>query len=275
MWSAGPIFGIEPPAPPRYKSPPSDEERWREVRRGFGLSPRVSPTVLRAALAAVLAMLSLTHGHSRTIPLAFTPLMSLLVGCAGLTHAERGALVGTTVGALGGAVLGHQAGNTGLGTVLGAGTGMIAGTLIGDAEDARGERDAALARARAAELRAVQPPLTNADLIFMAQNGLGDEVILNAVRGRGGRFQLDPAALVELKRHGVSDRVLAQIQQTGSVVPVPAAAPVSWREPGPVVLVEPVFLPPPPPTPVGCHFSFSSGGTRRPPPWVHPCDPHW
>lgn len=209
--------------------------------------------------------------------LRLTPpaLVSLLAGCAGLTHAERGALVGTAVGALGGAVIGHQTGNPGLGTVLGAGTGMIAGTLIGEAEDARQERDAAVAYARAAELRAAQPPLTNADLIYMAQNGLGDEVILNAVRSRGGRFQLDPAALVELKRHGVSDAVLAQIQQMGgSVVAVPGGGPVVVPEPRPVVVVEPVFLPPPPP--VGFHFSFSSGGRRRPPPWAHPpCDPRW
>lgn len=216
-------------------------------------------------------MLSLPQARSGMIRLALPPLLSSLAGCAGLTHAERGALVGTMVGALGGAVLGHQSGNTGLGAVLGAGTGMIAGTLIGDAEDARAERDAALAHA--AELQTAPPPLTNADLIYMAQNGLGDDVILNAVRSRGGRFQLDPAALVELKRHGVSDAVLAQIQQMGGVVRVPAIEPVSWREPRPVVLVEPVFLPPPPPPPVGFHFSFSSGGRRPPPPGARPCDP--
>lgn len=174
-------------------------------------------------------------------------------GCASMSHADRGALVGTTIGALGGGIIGHQAGNAGLGAVIGAGAGMVTGALVGDAEDAREERDAAIHRASYAEMRAALPPLTNADLMYMAQNGLGDEVILNSVRTRGGRFDLAPEALVQLKRNGVSDAVLAEIQRTGSTAPMYAPGPVYVRQPQPVIIVEPVYVPPPPP--VGVHFS--------------------
>ena len=173
-------------------------------------------------------------------PLAVAAL-ALLSGCATMNNAERGALVGTTIGALSGAIIGHESGNTGAGTVIGAGAGMMAGTLIGDAEDARLERDWALSQVQQSSYQTSgDPPLTNADLIYMAQNGLGDEVILNAVDARGGRFQLDPTSLVQLKHSGVSDHVLAQIQRTGGPATVKVVRPRSPR----VVYVEPTCPPP-------------------------------
>lgn len=177
-------------------------------------------------------------------------LATALPGCAGMRHADRGALMGTTVGALAGGIIGHQSGNTGAGAVLGAGAGMITGALIGDAEDAREERDAAMAHVRQVEYerRIAEPPLTNNDLIFMCQNGLSDEVIVNAVKTRGGEFDLDPAALVTLKHNGVRDSLIARIQTMGGsrIRPTRPAASYVSAPPPRVVIVEPMYSRPPP-----------------------------
>jgi uncharacterized membrane protein len=186
-----------------------------------------------------------------------------LAGCAGMNHAQEGALVGTTVGALAGGILGHQSGNTGAGAVLGAGAGMLAGTLVGDAEDAREERDWAMQEVRQAqyEREIAQPPLSNTDLIYMAQNGLSDDVILNAVKTRGGRFDVDPTALVQLKQSGVSDAVIAEVQRHGGRIVSPRVSPTNTR----VVYVEPYYAPPP--VRWSFHYGPSFGG------WHH-CH-HW
>jgi hypothetical protein len=166
-----------------------------------------------------------------------------------MRHADRGALTGASLGALAGGIIGHQSGNTGAGAVLGAGAGMITGALVGDAQDAREERDAAVSHLRQVEYerRIAEPPLTNNDLIFMCQNGLSDEVIVNAVKTRGGEFDLDPAALVTLKHNGVRDSLIARIQTMGG----PHIRPIGRRvevvsPPPPVVIVEPVCTRPPP-----------------------------
>jgi hypothetical protein len=187
-----------------------------------------------------------------------------LAGCAGMNHAQEGALLGTTIGALAGGIIGHQSGNTGAGAVIGAGAGMIGGTLVGDAEDAREERDWAMSQVEQAEFQRVhyEPPLTNADLMFMSQNGLSDEVILTSIRTRGGRFSVDPAALVQLKQAGVSDAVIADVQRHGGRAVAPQLRPAPAR----VVYVDPYYAPPP------AHWSFHYGPSRHSH-WHH-CH-HW
>lgn len=175
-------------------------------------------------------------------------LFAPLVGCAGMNHAQEGALLGTTIGALAGGVIGHQSGNAGAGAVLGGAAGMIGGSLVGDAEDAREERDWAIRQA--AYERSAEPPLSNADLIYMAQNGLSDDVILEAVRSRGGRFDVEPTALVQLKQSGVSDAVIAEVQRQGGRVIAPVVATGRPR----VVYVEPYYYRPAP-----VHWSIGVG----------------
>jgi hypothetical protein len=193
---------------------------------------------------------------------AFALLLAPLAGCAGMNHASEGALVGTTIGALAGGIIGHQSGNTGAGAVLGAGAGMIGGALVGDAEDAREERDWAIRQASYERVN-YEPPLTNADLIYMAQNGLGDDVIINSIKSRGGRFDVDPTALVQLKQSGVSDVVISEVQRAGGrVVAAPGPGPGATR----VVYVEPYYPPPP-------RWSFHYGPSCYGPHWHHGC--HW
>jgi hypothetical protein len=208
-------------------------------------------------------MIGLRAAHAQLAILSF---WLLAPGCAGMNHAERGAVTGATIGGLSGALIGNGSGNAGPGAVLGAGLGLMAGSIVGDAEDAREERDWALDQVQQAEYQAAnsEPPLSNADLIYMSQNGLGDEVIRNAIDARGGRFDLDPSALVQLKQSGVSDSVIAHIQKQGgrrSTVVRPA------RSTTRVVYVEPHY--PPPPVGWSVQFGPSCHGHH----W-HSCH-HW
>ena len=56
----------------------------------------------------------------------------LLSGC---TTTQKGALVGSAVGAGSGAIIGHQSGHRGRGALIGAGVGAITGALVGDFVD--------------------------------------------------------------------------------------------------------------------------------------------
>jgi hypothetical protein len=51
----------------------------------------------------------------------------------------------------------------------------------------------------------------------MAQTGLSEDVIINAVQTRGGRFDLSPNGLIYLKTNGVSDRVIRAVQDASVV----------------------------------------------------------
>ncbi|MFG0332423.1 MAG: hypothetical protein ACF8TS_03585, partial [Maioricimonas sp. JB049] len=165
------------------------------------------------------------------------------------------------------AVIGQQSGHAAGGAVIGAATGALAGGLIGNAEDAREERDAAIAQAGLARYQARNPPLSNADLIFMAQSGLGEQVIVNSIQTRGGQFDLSPQGLVQLKNSGVSDGVILTIQQSAGSDPAPAVAPpVRALARTEVVVVEPrpsfgVIVAPPPPVLMGPPGHFR--GPRR------------
>ncbi|MCA9089025.1 MAG: glycine zipper 2TM domain-containing protein [Planctomycetaceae bacterium] len=150
-------------------------------------------------------------------------------GCQGINHADSGLRTGAVLGTVAGAVVGHQSGHGAEGALIGAAAGAITGNMIGEAQD---ERDAAIAHAQALEY--AEPALTNNDLIYMAQNGLGDDVIINSVRSRGGRFDLSPNGLIQLRNAGVSDRVLVAVQQAGER---PTVTTVSGSRPSSIVVV--------------------------------------
>lgn len=197
-------------------------------------------------------------------------LILLLAGCRTTSHAQDGALVGAGLGTAVGAIIGHQSGHTQGGAVIGALTGAVAGSLAGDAQDAREERDAAVAYSRyqdEAAYQASKMAVSNHDLIDMAEARLSDRVILNAVQTRGGQFDLSPSAIIELKRHGVSDEVIMGIQQSNRG----RADAVSYRYREPVIIAPPptVYVAPPPPQ-VGIviaprpYYGYRYGGYGRP-----------
>lgn len=169
---------------------------------------------------------------------ACAALITLSVGCAGMSHTDRGALVGSGFGTAAGTVIGHQTGNTGAGALIGAATGALAGGVLGSAEDAREERDAALSYAHHVEQS--QTALSNADIVQMVQSGLSDQIIVGAVKQNGGRFDLSPGSLIHLKQQGVSDQLLRTLQQQQSLPPVPLVV----HEPAPIIVRPTVYARP-------------------------------
>ena len=60
-------------------------------------------------------------------------LTATVLGCSGpVTTREKGALLGTGVGAVTGAIVGSAVGNPGAGAALGGAVGLGAGALVGD-----------------------------------------------------------------------------------------------------------------------------------------------
>ncbi len=77
-------------------------------------------------------------------------------------------------------------------------------------------------------------PLNNTDVISMSANGLSDDTIIRTMQTQPTAFDVTPAALIDLKANGVSDRVL-QAMQGGRAQP----AMVLVEPPPPAVVVEP------------------------------------
>jgi uncharacterized protein YcfJ len=162
-------------------------------------------------------------------------------GCVSGSHAQQGAVTGTALGTLAGAIIGHQSGHAAGGALIGAGTGAAAGAILGDAEDARDERDAAMRQIQHARHVRESQRLDNDDLIRMANSGLGDEVTINAVKTRGGRFDLSPDGLIRLKSEGVSDQVIQAVERepTADDASFSKTVPVKPSSVKSVVVVEP------------------------------------
>ncbi|MGD9856699.1 MAG: glycine zipper domain-containing protein [Planctomycetaceae bacterium] len=197
--------------------------------------------------------------HRATLFAAGT-LSLLLAGCQSMNQTQAGALVGTGLGAVTGAMVGSHSGHTEGGALIGAAAGALAGGLIGNAEDARVERDAAIAQAAYAQ-RAV----TNVDVLQLARSGVGDDVIISTIRSQGGRFDLSPQAIIALKNSGVSDQVILAMQHYGRAMPAPVTTVIA--EPAPRV----IYVPPGPRYHVSIGSGRYYGGHHR----QHWDDCHW
>lgn len=175
-------------------------------------------------------------------------------GCRNMNNTESGAVVGTGVGATAGALIGSASGHAGGGALIGAAAGALTGGLAGNAADAREERDAAVAHAQYEHARsqAIAQAVTESDVITMTRNGVGDDVIINSLRTRGCRWNSAPENVIALKQQGVSDRVIAAMQNIGLHPPTAT-----------VVTTPPVVYSPPPP-PVGGVVVVGPGYGPRP-----------
>lgn len=158
----------------------------------------------------------------------------------------QGTVTGGLFGAIAGALIGDNNGKSGEGALIGAGVGALTGNLLGRNQDATDQRQAAygFASAQQANQRATAQAVTNYDLVQMTSAGLGETVILGAIQQRGARLDLSPQGLIDLKRSGVSDRVIVAAQQSatsGGAVVTPA-----YQQPTVVVDRRPLYYAPPP-----------------------------
>jgi hypothetical protein len=164
-------------------------------------------------------------------------------------------LGGGAIGAGTGAIVGNALGNPAAGALLGGVVGGVSGGLIGN-EIERSERRTD-ARIRAATAAPPPPILGLTDVIQLAQNQVGDGVIISQIRASGSVFHLSAQDTLFLKQNGVSDVVIQEMLATGARAPrvVPLAGP-------PVVYAQPVCVVPPPPVGIGVGVGYTFGRGR-------------
>ena len=157
----------------------------------------------------------------------------------------------TASGALGGAVVGAIIGSAardpGAGAAVGAAVGALAGGAVGHGIDQAQDAQEAQLRAQAEQQAQVQDtePLTIDDVISMSRSRISDDLIISQIRNSRTVYRLRTADIVDLKRTGVSERVIDFMINTPTEIRYEETARVA-RTPPPAPLVEPVIVAPGP-----------------------------
>ncbi|HWN94561.1 MAG TPA: YMGG-like glycine zipper-containing protein [Methylomirabilota bacterium] len=155
---------------------------------------------------------------------------ALFVGCENLpgTKGQQGAVIGGASGAAAGAVIGgekHRGAGAIIGGVLGAAGGYVVGAnsdkIIGKNKD---DAEAAGQRAKTAPVTAQQARdartadvnsdgyVTLDEVVAMREAGLSDSEMLNRLQSTGQVFELSSESQKYLRDHGVSDKVVRDMQ---------------------------------------------------------------
>ena len=92
-----------------------------------------------------------------------------------------------------------------------------AGGMLGNAEDEMEKHDKMVNQAVHREKwhRAQRIALTNRNIIEMTSSGLSDQVVMDAINAKGGRFDTSSDALIALRQNRVSDDVIKLMLQYG------------------------------------------------------------
>jgi len=163
-------------------------------------------------------------------------------------NTQRGATFGGITGAIAGAIIGDNNNEAGAGAAIGGAIGAVAGGLLGNASD----KDNALRQQQYYQSRqqyaapayvAPQPvgAVSFTDVISMSRSGVGDNVILNQIQTRGVQRQPVVSDIISLHQQGVSETVIAAMQQAPTASQL-AAAPVAI--PQPTIVESPVIVQP-------------------------------
>ena len=168
--------------------------------------------------------------------LALALLPAALVGCQ--TGEGTGALVGGGAGAAAGNLIAKAThGSRTAGTVIGGAVGAIGGAIAGKAHDDSVKNAEARGAAQAQGVAQAQQGNLQ-QIAQLSQQGVTDTVIINQIRTSGQVYTLSADEIGYLKRYGVSDVVITEMQATASRPPrvvyqeVPVARPV-YVEPVP------------------------------------------
>ncbi len=155
-------------------------------------------------------------------------------------NTASGALVGATTGA----IIGSTARHPGAGALIGAAVGAVAGGAIGHGIDQAQEAQ----RAQAAQARQQArhgPPLTVADIKSLAKARVGDDIIISQIRNSMTVYHLTSADIIDLKRSGVSEKVIDYMINTPDQYQAAPTADVAGGAP-PAPVVQPYIVAPGP-----------------------------
>lgn len=132
----------------------------------------------------------------------------VLAGCE--SKAGTGALVGGGGGALVGGLMGG-----GTGALIGGAVGAVGGAVIGYTLD---EHDRATMQQKSPNtLNRIDngQQLSVQDVKNMSRNGLKDDTIINQIKATNSSYSLSADQIIDLKKSGVSQRVIDYMIQTG------------------------------------------------------------
>jgi hypothetical protein len=178
------------------------------------------------------------------------------VGCRSPYYADRGAGVGALGGAGVGALVGNAVGDTAAGALIGAGVGALGGAAVGSAiDEAQAQNRAELAAVMGRQVQA--GAATMEEVVAMSQQGVSPQLIQNYVRTSGMARPLTAADITYLTQAGVREEVINVMMTT----PGPQAAPptvVQAAAPAPVIIEEHYYDPW-----YGPHFGYYHGPRYR------------
>ncbi|MFI5334816.1 MAG: glycine zipper domain-containing protein, partial [Chlamydiales bacterium] len=140
--------------------------------------------------------------------IALSLVMVVLASCE--SKAGTGALVGGGGGALVGGLMGG-----GTGALIGGAVGAVGGAVIGYTLD---EHDRAVMQQRSPQtLRKIDQgeQLSLQDVKNMSRNGLKDDTIISQIQATNSSFRLTADQIIDLKKSGVSQKVIDYMIQTG------------------------------------------------------------
>jgi hypothetical protein len=160
-----------------------------------------------------------------------------------------GALGGAGVGAL----VGSASGNAGTGALIGAGVGALTGNVVGGSLDdvqARNRAEIAASMGRPVAAGAATP----AEVVAMSRAGVNPQLITNYIHSSGVAQPPSAQDVIYLSQQGVAPEVI-QAMQTPRVAQVQPAVFVP-PPPGPVVVEDVYYGPPPCYPPPYCHGPY-------------------
>lgn len=185
-------------------------------------------------------------GGVRTLLVAgLLTVLSTSIGCesAAGTGAAAGGLLGAGIGAL----AGHCPGAALAGAAIGAGAGTLTGAGVDVARERRAQK---AVQAASAEAVARAPSLE--DIVNMTQNAVPPQTIIEQIRTAGVIYRLTADQIIWLSRQGVDTRVINALQDT-ALRPAPVRTVYTAA---PDVMVQPVYVAPPPVVGVGFGWGY-------------------
>ncbi|MDD5431628.1 MAG: YMGG-like glycine zipper-containing protein [Candidatus Omnitrophica bacterium] len=139
-------------------------------------------------------------------------LLFSLTGCQNAkTRAPEGAVIGGLLGAAAGGIIGHQSHSGAEGAAIGAAAGAITGAIVGaqinKPQPAQTTPSGQIAQANNPN----QMPIDQ--VINLSKQGAHESVIIDKIRLSNSKYTLSATDIDNLKKQGVSQKVIDEMQK--------------------------------------------------------------